>query len=178
MNEDESLKSEPIDHPADSIEAQAELIRQKIKNTQDKHKRLKIIRSLAKVQAPWAYEILLDCLEDPYEILREFIINELAQADDLDLEMVYQKLSSLLWYVKSSSLKILGMKKDTAMVKRIAFMRNESNADVRVNIAWALGEIGGKEAIALLAHLVKDTNNFVRTSAEKALKKASDLRFS
>lgn len=178
MRKDDLFKPEPAIFQPEGDESQANLVRQKIKSTQDKQKRFKIIKALAKVQAPWAHEIMLDCLEDPYEILREFIINELAQKENLDLEMVYQKLSSLHWYVRSSSLKILGLKKAPEMAKRIAFMLNESNADVRMNIAWALGEIGGKEAIAHLARLAKDPNNFVKTSAEKALKKASDLRFS
>jgi HEAT repeat protein len=69
------------------------------------------------------------------------------------------------------------MRKNPQSLAHISRVLTDPNADVRANAAWALGEIGGKEALALLSKLSKDENNFVRISAEKALLKASQLRF-
>ena len=105
------------------------------------------------------------------------IIKALSEREDLDLERVYQRLTALHWYVKSGSLRILGFRRDPRSVKRIEAVLTDPNTDVRIQAAWALGEIGGEESLALLARLAQDGNNFVRTSAEKALQKASDLKF-
>jgi HEAT repeat protein len=69
------------------------------------------------------------------------------------------------------------MRKNPATIPKIGQTLKDPNADVRASAAWALGETGGKEALAMLSGLTKDENNFVRISAEKALLKASQLKF-
>ncbi len=151
--------------------------RARIKSAGDKHERRSIIRELAEIQAPEVYDILLDSLHDPSEDIRDLVIKSLGRRKDLDLDRVCQKLAALPWYVKSGCLRILGLRRDPRTVKSIAAVIEDSNTDVRVRAAWALGEIGGEESLALLARLIKDRNRFVRVSAEKALQKASDLKF-
>ncbi len=153
-------------------------IRLKIESAVDKYERHRIIRELTEIQAPEVCGILLDSLHDPSEDIRDLAIKSLGGREDIDLECVCKKLAAFPWYVKSGSLRILGLRKDPRTIKNIAAVVEDSNADVRVQAAWALGEIGGEESLALLARLIKDRNRFVRVSAEKALQKASDLKFS
>ncbi len=150
----------------------------KIKSSKDKQTRLKIIKSLAQVEGGWIAEVLLEVLDDPSEKIRDFIIREIGKRDYLDLNLIHQKLSRPPWYAKSAALKILGLKKKQASVNPIKVTLNDSNAEVRRCAAQVLGEIGGKEALALLNKLAKDKNRFVRRSAEEGLKKASRLKFS
>jgi HEAT repeat protein len=130
------------------------------------------------VDTLWINKVLLEALNDPCVEIREIIIKELGRRENTDLDLVCEKLTKLPWYVKSGSLRILEIKKDPQTIKSIAPLIKEMNADVRMTTAQVLGKIGGKEAVALLAKLVKDENHFVRVSAENALRKTSDLKFS
>jgi len=152
-------------------------VSRKIKTTKDRNKRLKIIKALSHVDKPWVGGVLINSLDESCEDIREYLIKELGQREDLNLELVYPNLKALTWHVKSSCLKILGMRKNPATLPEIGKTLKDPNADVRASAAWALGEIGGKEALAMLSSLTKDENNFVRISAEKALLKASQLKF-
>ena len=149
----------------------------RIRSASDTQTRLKLIQDLIENPAPWVCDVLLECLDEASEKIRSLIIKALSEREDLDLESVYSQLTALHWYTKSGSLRILGLRRDPRSVKRIGPVLADPNTDVRVQAGWALGEIGGEESLALLARLVQDSNNFVRVSAEKALQKASDLKF-
>ncbi len=159
------------------METQAEKALQKVKSQQNTKERGRILRELIESESPWTCDVLLECLDDTNEGNRDLIIRALGQRPDMDMNHLCQKLTAPPWFVKSSSLRILGLRKDPQMVNRIAAILEDPNADVRSWAAWALGEIGGDSARSLLVKLAKDSNNFVRSSAEKALQKASDLRF-
>ena len=159
------------------MEPPAEKALRKVKSLYNKVERGRVLRELIKSPSPWASDVLLECLDDTSEENRDLIIRALGRYPDMDMNHLCQKLTALPWFVKSSSLRILGMKKDPQMVNRIAPLLKDTNADVRIWAAWALGEIGGDAARSLLARLAKDSNNFVRSSAEKALQKASDLKY-
>lgn len=136
-----------------------------------------MIKGIIRVDSRWTSHVLLSSLDDHCENIRDHIIRELGSRTNYKLEMLYDKLGTPPWYLKSSCLKILGYKKDPKSVKHIAACLNEPNADVRATTAQTLGSIGGREALSLLAKLVKDKNHFVKISAEKALQKASDIKF-
>lgn len=150
----------------------------KIKSSKEKQKRLKIIKSLAQVKGSWVNEVLLEALDDPSEEIRDFIIKEMGKREYFDLNMIYKKLSKPPWYVKSSALRILGIRKDQQSLKLFKATLNDPNAEVRRSAAQALGEIGGKEALVFLNKLAKDKNRFVKRTAEEGLRKASRLKFS
>jgi HEAT repeat protein len=152
-------------------------IQKKIESVKDKNKRLQMIKALSKSKDAWIPQALLGALKDPSEEIREYIVNECGNRENLNLNLVYQKLLSPLWYVKSSALKVLAIKKKSESVKHIRPVINDRNADVKRSAALALGEIGGKDSLVLLARLAKDENPYVRSVAEKALGKASSLRF-
>lgn len=149
----------------------------KIKAAKDKQKRLALIETLTSTKEPWASAVLLDSLDDTNEEIRQLIVQELGERKDLDLELVAEKLDHPLWYVKSSVLNILGLKRDKSVLIHIEALLKEPNVEVRRAAASALGHIGDKESLPLLLQLTKDRNQFVRASAEKAINKVSKLRF-
>jgi HEAT repeat protein len=149
----------------------------KIKGAKEKHKRLKIIRALFSITDPWSSEVLLEALLDPNEEIRNRIIHELGKREDLDVEWVCQRIYHPHWYVKSSALKILALKKSEKALFHIETMITNPNVEVRRGIAACLGDIGGKKALSLLMKLEKDDNRFVQTRAEAAIRKISKLRF-
>jgi HEAT repeat protein len=121
--------------------------------------------------------VLLESLDDTNEEIRKLIIQELGKRDHLDLDPVAEKLSHPLWYVKSSALKILGLKGDKGVLIHIEALLTEPNVEVRRALASALGNIGGKKSLSLLLKLSKDRNQFVRASAEEAILRVSNIRF-
>lgn len=150
----------------------------KIESVRERKKRLRILKSIAQIDAPWVPEALLNALEIPCEEIRDFIVNELGQRNNLNLEIFHQKLKASPWYVKSAILKIMGILKNPLAIKYIKVVFNEHNVEVLRSAAQALGEIGGKEALVLLVRLAKIKNHYVKISAEEALRKASKLKFS
>ena len=148
-----------------------------IKSAKNKNKRLKIIKALFAIPDPWSSEVLLETLSDPNEEIRKLIIQELGKREDLDVEWVCQKLYHPHWYVKSSALNILALKKSDRALYHIQTMITDPNVEVRRGIAACLGDIGGKKSLSLLMKLENDNNRFVQTSAEAAIRKISKLRF-
>jgi HEAT repeat protein len=148
----------------------------KIRTTKNKDKRFKIIQSLSRIKSPWASQVLLESLEEPSEAIRDFIIRELGSREGLRLTLVRKGLSNHVWYVKSATLKILGLLKKKNAFVHILPMLEEPNIEVRRNAVEALGEIGGEKSLEILADLINDDNPFIRASAKKALQKASNLK--
>jgi Tat protein secretion system quality control protein TatD with DNase activity len=149
----------------------------KIKRTRDKNTRFKIIHGVAQVKAGWTSRVLAESLYDSSEKIRDFIVCELADRKTLNHKLIYSKLGKSPWYVKSSCLKFIALRKEPESIRYIEKVMDETNVEVRRSAAIALGEIGGDKALALLAELSKDKNAFVRKSAEKAINKASRLKF-
>jgi len=153
-------------------------ILRKIRSTPDQITRIKIIQALSRLDRTWVDEILLESLGDPSEKIRDCLILALGTRRELDLKQVYRRMTAPPWYRKSSCLRILGLRKDPASVRQIEILLKDPNAEVKRTAADVLGEIGGRESLALLARLVRDENRFVKMAAERALLKASDLKFS
>jgi HEAT repeat protein len=151
---------------------------QKLAKTPDKKKRLAVIKACAKVRAAWVEELFWESLGDSCEVVREFIIAELARRPTLDLGRALGRLGRPPWYARSAVIKLLGIHRAKGALPEIkkAF-ENTSNADIRRAAAEALGEIGGEEALGLLVGLKKDPNPYVRQAAEEAIRKASEVRF-
>ncbi len=156
----------------------AEAVLRKLESLPDKDRRLKILKAISKLKASWVLKVLLAALADPCEANRDFLIKELSQREVWNLSPLYEKLHNPPWYVKSAALKILGRRKDAGALPSIEQALADSNVDVRKSAADALGEIGGKEALALLVKLAKDKSAYVRTAAANALRRVSRVRFS
>ena len=156
----------------------SESVLRKIRSSGDPDKRLKIIKSITPIKDSWVSEVLLEALDDHSEVIRDFIVDDLGRREQINQNLMYKKLNSPPWYVKSSVLKALGIRKDPEAINLIQSILNDTNAEVKRSAALALGEIGGEEALILLNKLAKDSNLFVKKSAEEALNKASRLKFS
>jgi len=139
--------------------------------------RLKVIQSFAKIKNSWVDEVLCQALDDKCEKIRDYIIKELAKREELNLNLLFKKLPTSPWYVKSSIMRVLAILKQEQTIQHIEYIFEEPNADVRANAAFALGEIGGSDSIRLLTQLLNDKNKFVRKSAAKALSKVSHIKF-
>lgn len=150
----------------------------KIHEANDRQTRLKIIQGIAKSKELWVSEILIQALEDPSEDIRNFIIQEIANREDLDLHLLYQRIHTPPWYVKTGCLRILGLRKSAASVEYIESLVEDPNIEVRRTLAIVLGEIGGKKALALLTKLSEDKSPFVRTPATRSLQDISQVKFS
>jgi HEAT repeat protein len=155
-----------------------EAVLRKLRSLPDKERRLKILKAISKLKASWILKVLLEALDDSCETNRDFLIKELIQREISDPLLLYDKLRHPPWFVKSSILKILGGRKDAGALPAIEQVLADTNVDVRKSAADALGEIGGKEALALLAKLTRDRSAYVRIAATQALRRVSRVRFS
>ena len=171
-SEQKRIPYEELDETERSQSAQ-----KKITETKNKDEKLSVLQSLVRLEAPWAQESLLNALADPSEEIRHFIVTQLAQKENIDLNMLYNRLSKPPWNIKIEVLKILGMRKNQRSAKHIEAVIHETNTEVRRTAAVVLGEIGGDFARSLLVKLAKDPNPFVRKIAEKSLEKTTDLKF-
>lgn len=156
----------------------SQLVLRKIRSCLNKERKLKIIKSIINVKDIWINEVLLEALNDPSEEIRDVIIKELGERENLSINIIYPKMLRPPWYVKSSVLKILAIRKNPRSINLIGTVINDPNAEVRRSAAEALGQIGGEAALVLLNKLAKDNNRFVSKSAEEALSKVSQLKFS
>jgi HEAT repeat protein len=156
----------------------SDAVLRKLSSLPDKDKRLKILKAISRLQSPWVLKVLLEGLSDPCESIRDFLIKELSRREIWNFSLFYEKLSKPPWYTKSAVLRILGRRKDSAAIPAIKKLLADPNIDVRKSAAEALGEIGGKEALALLVRLTKDGSSLVRQAASDSLRKVSSVRFS
>jgi hypothetical protein len=149
----------------------------KIALTEDKQKRLKVLRAYARLDTRLAGRVLIEALGDPCEEIRDFLVKELGERESFEPDLAYAKLSGPPWYARSAVLRVLGARRVEGAVRHIERVLGDSNADVRKCAAEALGEIGGRESLPLLVRLKKDANPYVRQAAEEGLRKASGIRF-
>jgi vesicle coat complex subunit len=150
----------------------------KLKATEDKDRRLKILKAVAAIKAPWTQAVLIESLADPSEQIRDVLIKELARREVLNRRLLLQRLACGPWYAKSAAIKIMGLRKNALFIKPLAQAVADVNVDVRRSAAEALGEIGGKDCLCLLVKLADDKNPYVKKAAEESLRKTSDLKFS
>jgi len=150
----------------------------KLALTQDKQKRLKVLKAYARLDTRLAGKVLIEALGDPCEEIRDFIVRELGERAPFDPDLAYAKLSGPPWYARSAVLRVLAARRPEGAVRHIERVLGDANADVRKCAAEALGEIGGRESLPLLVRLAKDQNPYVKAAAQNALRKVSSVRFS
>lgn len=160
------------------IHAISGAVLRKIDILQNKQKKLRMLKTIARLRLPWVSAVLLELLSSPNEDIRDIAVKELAQRDDWPVQKIFQQLARPPWYAKSAALRILSLKKYADAAKHIKLVLDDPNVDVRRSAAGALGEIGGQEARALLVRMAKDSSLYVRKAAQEALDKVCDLKFS
>jgi HEAT repeat protein len=150
----------------------------KLRSLPDKDRRLKILKAVSRLRAPWVTKVLVEALDDSAQRNRDFLINELAGRESWDPSVLYEKLTPPPWYARSAALKILGLRKEAGALPAVQKILSDPNVDVRRSAAEALGEIGGQDAVGMLVKLTKDANIYVRQAAAGALRRISSVRFS
>jgi len=153
-------------------------ILRKLDILQDRTKKLKMIRTLAHLEAPWVPSVFLELLGDGIEEIRDVAVRELTRRLDWPISALYERLDRPPWYAKSAALRILTQRKEEAAVPHIKRLLDDSNVDVKRSAAFALGAIGGQESRCLLVRLTRDKSRYVRTAAEEMLERLCDFKFS
>ena len=118
----------------------------KLALTQDKQKRLKVLKAYARLDTRLADRVLIEALGDPCEEIRDFIVRELGERESFEPDLVYAKLAGPPWYARSAVLRVLAARRLEGAVRHIERVLGDANADVRKCAAEALGEIGGRES--------------------------------
>jgi hypothetical protein len=179
---DESLREIegilPPENQAADVRAVARIVLGKLDIIRDRDKKLRMIRTLGHLDAPWISTLFLELLGDPVEEVRDLAVRELARREDLPCQAIHERLARPPWYAKSAALRLLAERKEKASVPHIRRLIGDPNVDVKRSAALALGAIGGREARALLVILARDRNHYVRAAAERMLEHLCDFKFS
>jgi HEAT repeat protein len=149
----------------------------KIAIIRDRDRKVRMIRSVAHIEAPWVPSVFLALLGDASEEVRDVAVRELAKREDWPREALYERFAQPPWFARSAALRIAALKKDAGAVRHIRRLVDDPNADVKRSAALALGEIGGDEARACLVKLTRDRSLPVRTTAVEMLDKLCDFKF-
>jgi HEAT repeat protein len=168
----------PSEDQTGDTQAVTNAVLKKLDIFRDRPKKMKMIRALAHLDAPWVPSVLLELLGDGIEEVRDMAVRELAQRDDWPAAALYERLDRPPWYAKSAALRILAERKDKESVPHIKRLIDDPNVDVKRAAALALGAIGGSEARSLLVRLARDQSHYVRTAAEEMLERLCDFKFS
>jgi len=150
----------------------------KLAVVEDKDRRIKILRAVARLSAPWTQTVLIESLSDPSQHVRDFLVRDLAGRDVVNQRLLVKQLGNGQWYGKSAAIAIMGRRGSASFLKHLASAVQDPNVDVRRSAAEALGLIGGKDSVCLLVKLAEDKNPYVKRAAEDSLRKASDPKFS
>ena len=103
----------------------------KIALTQDKQKRLKVLKAYARLDTRLAGKVLIEALGDPCEEIRDFLVRELGGRESFDPDLAYAKLSGPPWYARSAVLRVLAARRVEGTVQHIERVLDDANADVR-----------------------------------------------
>lgn len=150
----------------------------KLAATPDKDRRLKILGAVARLSGPWTQTVLIESLADPSQHVRDLLVKDLSRREVVNQKLLAKRLASGPWYAKSAVIAVMGLRGDPGFLKHLAPAVQDPNVDVRRSAAEALGRIGGTDSAGLLAKLSDDKNPYVKRTAEDALRKASDPKFS
>jgi hypothetical protein len=164
--------------PAPDVAAVSRAVLRKLDILQARDKKMKLIRSISRLDSAWACSVLFELLSDSSEEIRDLAVRELASRDDCPLDGLYDRLRQPPWYVKSAILRIFCLRRDAGAVSAIGAVIDDPNVEVRRWASLALGRIGGPDARALLVRLAKDRNGYVKQAATDALDKICDFKFS
>lgn len=160
------------------VQAVTNVLLRKLDIIRDRGKKVRMLRALAHLEAPWVPAVFLELLGDAVEEVRDMAVRELSRRADWPVSAVYACLDRPPWFRKSAVLRLLAERKEKEAIPHIRRLIEDPNVDVRRSVALALGAIGGGEARILLVMLAKDKNIHVRTAAEEMIERLCDFKFS
>jgi HEAT repeat protein len=164
--------------PPEDAATVARAVLLKLDILQGRDKKVRLIRSIARLDSAWACAVLFELLGDVSEEIRDLAVRHIAPRGDCPMDRLYGRLQQPPWYVKSAILRIFCLRRDAGAVSAIGAVVDDPNVEVRRWAALALGRIGGPDARSLLVHLSKDRNPYVKQAATDALDKVCDFKFS
>lgn len=128
-----------------------------------------ILKEIESIEEDWVSDIYIEHLADPSLTIRNFIIDIIVKKKNIPIHVYLEKLNHPLWYVRSSVLKILGMKKISLQKEIMLKLLNDSNVEVRRALAETLGKVGGDDSFDVLNQMLNDPNPWVRTQVRKSI---------
>ena len=174
----QDLQATAASAPPEDAAAVARAVLLKLDILQGRDKKVRLIRSIARLDSAWACAVLFELLGDVSEEIRDLAVRHIAPRCDCPMDRLYGRLRQPPWYVKSAILRIFCLRRDAGAVSAIGAVIDDPNVEVRRWAALALGRIGGPDARSLLVHLTKDKNPYVKQAATDALDKICDFKFS
>jgi cyclophilin family peptidyl-prolyl cis-trans isomerase/HEAT repeat protein len=148
--------------------------------------RWRAIYSLGRLRAPAAANQLIEALRDPDPATRAVAARALVRSYAEAAKVDPGTLGGLLARaaddrdpgVRVNALRSLGTYHDSTLVPRIASRVDDPVANVRVQAASALGELGGSAAVAPLMRALTGKGSFaLRREALRGLARADSARF-
>lgn len=128
-----------------------------------------VVRNLLKNCDAVSESMLLSLLQIEDFRVREEVVACINPDVNLDEDVLAEAVNGAVWYVRSALVQILGRRRSAVLPELARRLINDSNVDVRLSLAEALGWLQTGEAVPLLETLKKDANQWVRRRAEKAL---------
>ncbi|MEW6456884.1 MAG: HEAT repeat domain-containing protein [Acidobacteriota bacterium] len=131
--------------------------------------RYDILKEIENIEENWVNDVYVEYLADPSLRIRNFIIDLIVKKKNFPVHVYMEKLNHPLWYVRSSVLKILGLKKISFQKEIMLKLLNDTNVEVRRVLAETLGRIGGENSLDVLTKMLNDPNPWVKSQVRKSL---------
>ncbi len=138
-----------------------------------KEDKFKIYKKIAKMKSEKRKELLLLGIDENSWEIRDYISNIISKDKIFQLEDIIKIAENPLWLIRKEGLKILGERKEEILFNYTDKILEETNADIKITFIEATENIGGRKAYTVIYKFKKDSNQWVKKRAEKALKSLS-----
>jgi hypothetical protein len=138
-----------------------------------KEDRFDIYKEISNLKSDKRKELLLMGLSESSWEIRDFISNIIFNDNAFSIEDIMNIAENPLWLVRREGLKILGKRGEEILFNYTDKILEETNADIKITFIEAAENIGGKKAYTTIYRFKKDSNQWVKKRAEKALKTLS-----
>lgn len=144
-------------------------------NRKERDIRLYTTYALGEIGNKDASKVLLDILIDPDDLIRNYACDALIKLKDREtLSRLYYYLEKGDYTIKSQVLKIFGAIGEITSAEYIYPLLSSESKNVRINAAFALGELQDKNAVVGLMKLLGDEDEEIGWMAADALIKIGD----
>jgi len=141
----------------------------------DSEKRAKAAEALGELRDERAIEPLIEALSDDDSTVRQKASEALAKIGTSATQSLVEVLKSDDWRVRCRAAWAIGKIGDPRAVPYLIEAIDDPVRDVRLNVVWALGEIGNDpRAVDPLFKALKDEDSSVREEAKNALVKIGE----
>ncbi len=138
-----------------------------------KEDRFVIYKKISNLKSDKRKELLLSGLSESSWEIRDFISNIICNDNVFEVKDIINIAENPLWLVRREGLKILGKRKEDILFDYTDKILEDTNADIKITFIEAAENIGGKTAYTTIYKFKKDSNQWVKKRADKALKNLS-----